>query len=264
MSAYTELLTDIIFCLNFLDDLETGRTCTEWLFDWIQGDRGRVSANLNGELKVLKGEIKEGIAIYIGLFFTLDRYRVVKEVYEKLDSISYAPEGKSSRFTYFEMLKSHFDDLKHEISQDPKQSNNQITEESSWGVGAPGVAALFVFSVARVAGVVVVVGVAGALSSRAKYLKKWYTPSVYQDRNAKYKMVKSLHDALSQANILKIFQDNHSFVKEIIDDIKFETVILRSPPTVTHNVSEDTLLSTEDNPSEGREEIRGTNSLEEH
>ena len=236
MSAYTELLTDINFCLNLLDDLETARTCTERVFDWIQGDRGRVSANLNEELKVLKGEIELGIAVYTDLFFTLDRFRVVKEVYEKLDSISYAPEGKSSRFTYFEMLKSHFDDFKHEIAQDPKQSNNQITGKSNWGVGA--VFAVFVFGLVGVggAGVVGAAGVAGvlgvlwALSSCAKYLTKRYTPSVYQDRNAKYKIVKSLHDALSQTNILKIFQDNHSFVKDIIKDIKFETVILRSPP----------------------------------
>ena len=62
MTAYRGVLTDINYCINLLRELETGRTYTEIVFDWLRGNR-------NGRtLRELKGEVEIGIGVFPLLF----------------------------------------------------------------------------------------------------------------------------------------------------------------------------------------------------
>ena len=219
ISAYTGLLTDINYCLNLLDDIETGRTYTETFIDAWQGDRNKISGDLNTDLKELKGEIEAGIGVYTNLIFKLSSLKVLKNIYEpRLEALSYSPDGKSSRFGFIDILKSQFDDFRNEI--DLLKSPESIPQEATtntWGSWAY-----------------------GYVNSCAKYVANKYDPSTYEDRSLKYKKVKALHDALNQTEILKIFRENHLIVKEMIEEIENAAVNLNSQPSENANIQPNT------------------------
>ena len=209
MTAYTGVLTDINYCLNLLEDLETGRTKTEKYFDWLQQNRNGISDELIRSLRELKGEVETGMWAFTELSFKLNCYKTLKNIYEtRLEAIFYSPEGKSSRFGFLDTLKSHFDDFKNVIDQ--PGSPNTIPQPAK--------------TTKRL--------------SCAIYFANWYDPTTYEDRSVKYKKVDSLNTALNQTGILKIFQETHSTVRAMIEDIDIAAVIINSKPKDTTNVTE--------------------------
>ena len=210
MTAYRGVLTDINYCKNLLGDLETGRTYTEKVFDWLQGNRNEISDELISSLRELKGEVETGIGVFTQLDFKLNCYKTLKNIYEtRLEAIFYSPEGKSSRFGFLETLKSHFDDFKNVIDQ-PGPPN--ITPQPESPNTTPQPATTY------------------SIFSCAKSLSNWYDPTTYEDRSVKYKKVNSLNTALNQTGILKIFQETHSTVRGMIEDIDIAAVNINSKP----------------------------------
>ena len=78
-----------------------------------------VQGNRNGSsLRELKGEVEIGIGVFTQLFFKLNSYQTLKNIYENsLGAIFYSPEGKSSRFGSLDTLESHFNNFRNVIDQ---------------------------------------------------------------------------------------------------------------------------------------------------
>ena len=66
VSAYTNILNDVNYCINLFDDLEVGRTRTEGWYDYFAGERDQIELqNLPGILETLKKEVEVGLQLYM-------------------------------------------------------------------------------------------------------------------------------------------------------------------------------------------------------
>ncbi|KAI6661785.1 hypothetical protein LOD99_9852 [Oopsacas minuta] len=126
ITAYTDVLTDINYCINLFANLETKQTFTEFLMDWYAGERVQINTeSFLIDLNNLKEEIQSGIKLYIELFGQIKVFKSLLTIYDSnSESIGYSNKS-TARFEFIQRLRSQFEALLLAIQyiETPKECN---------------------------------------------------------------------------------------------------------------------------------------------
>ena len=177
-SAYTNVLTDVNYCIHLFEDLEIGRTTTESWFDSYAGERKEVDLeHLSSNLKILKKEIEIGLQLYMKLSCKMNILNATQSSQEsKLRSIMHSDQT-TPRWGIEQELRSQFEELLSTVSGIKIQENRQF--KNDWFSYIPGVTG-------------------------------------YRDRTTHYSEARILYQALNQDKILNVLKENHASINGLI------------------------------------------------
>ena len=181
--AYTKLLTDINYCNNVFKYLETGRTYTEVMYDWVSGERDQIDIErFPIALSTLKQEVELGVKLYIDLAFKMKYLKDTQTFQESRSQPVTYTDRNTTRWGAQQELMFQFGELINAIEQivipDKTQPRNQ-------------------------------------LFTRLQEMGN-YANSDMKDRAKMYETTKILYLTLNQNEILDVLRDNHTTVKELI------------------------------------------------
>ena len=176
-SAYTNVLTDVNYCIHLFEDLEIGRTTTESWFDTYAGERNQVDLeNLSSNLKILKKEIEIGLQLYMKLSCKMNILNNQSSQESKLRTIMHSDQT-TPRWGIEQELRSQFEELLSTVAGIKIQENVQF--KNDWFSLIPGVKG-------------------------------------YRDRTTHYSEARILYQALNQDKILNVLKENHASINELI------------------------------------------------
>ncbi|KAI6657612.1 hypothetical protein LOD99_355 [Oopsacas minuta] len=112
ISAYTNVLIDIYYCIQLFNDLEIERTLTEKLFDYFAGERNLIEMeNLPRNLEILKKEVETGLQLYMRLSCKMNILNGNPN-FQRFKQLSIRNSDKTTpRWGIQQELGSHFDEL---------------------------------------------------------------------------------------------------------------------------------------------------------
>ena len=175
-SAYTNVLTDVNYCIHLFEDLEIGRTTTESWFDSFAGERKEVDLeHLPSNLKILKKEIEIGLQLYMKLSCKMNILNNKSSQESKPRSIMHSDQ--TTRWGIEQELRSQFEELLSTVSGIKIQENRRF--KNDWLSYIPGVVS-------------------------------------YRDRTTHYSEARILYQALNQDKILSVLKENHASINELI------------------------------------------------
>ena len=249
LPAYKQLLTDLNYCINLFEDLESGRTLWETITDWTVGERNSINIIRTKErLNTLKLEIEKGIECYIHLCIKMKGAEIVEQSYlQRIDGKQQSCYDDSLLVRFkndFNMtMKSEYNRLTQAVTnineivlkkEDVKCETGIVSGAVEVVKPAIGVLevvgpAFGIFELAAVSGIVVVgasgvavatvavaaVAAVAILSTLIGSIAYAYARSQGKDRGMKYKEVKQLSDALNNNEILSLFQSHHACINGI-------------------------------------------------
>ena len=130
--AYRKLLTDINYCINLFEHIETGRTYTEMFFDWFAGERGQIDIKrFPIVLNNLKQEVELGMKLYIDLTFKMKDLKDMQTFQESRPQPLTHSGGSTARWGTQQELMFQFQQLinaiEHIIIPDKTQPRHQST-----------------------------------------------------------------------------------------------------------------------------------------
>ena len=239
MPAYKQLLTDINYCINLFEDLESGRTYWESLTDWTVGERNSINfTRMNFRLKKLKEEVEKGIGCYTRLFIKMKGAKMIEQSYQqRIALIEQSGHDKSQLVEYHNKFKGEMknfsDNLTKAVAKVTDTGVLRVPEDIRCGAGAltvvGGVTGVLgagatggliatgtAVTLMPLAAVASTAGVAVGLIGSFAYS---YVHSEGQSRGLKYHELKHLSDALHNDEILSIFQTHHYSVSNISQEI---------------------------------------------
>ena len=236
LPAYKQLLTNINYCINLFEDLESGRTCWESLTDWTVGERNSINfTRMNFRLKKLKEEVEKGISYYTHLFIKMKGVKMIEQSYQqRIALIEQSGHDKSQLVEFHNEFKgkieTKFDDLAKAVAKVTDTGVLRVSEDIRCGAGAltvvGGVTGVLgagatggliatgtlvttgLMALATVATAGLAVGLIGSFAY-------YHVHSKGKSRGLKYHELKHLSDALHNDEILSIFQSHHTCVSNI-------------------------------------------------
>ena len=221
ISAYTNVLKDVNYCINLFEDLEIGRTQKEIWFDYYAGERDQVNLeDLPENLEVLKKEIELGLQLYMKLSCKMKILNTNQSSQDfKQQSIIHS-DKITPRWGIQQELRSQFEDLLSTIADIKTPEKVQSK------------AGIFGFTILE------------------------YIPS-YRDRKIHYNGAKILYQTLNQKNVLSVLKENHTSIRELIEciDDAIRNVNIPRRYNPSHTFGEDNLNSQQRNSPENTEGI---------
>ena len=224
VSAYTNVLKDLNYCINLFEDLEIGRTEKEIWFDYYAGERDQINLeDLPENLEVLKKEIELGLQLYMKLSCKMKILNTNQSSQDSKQQSIIHSDKITHRWGIQQELRNQFEDLLSTIAD----------------IKTP----------EKVQSKVVIYG----------YTIPEYIPGVtsYRERKILYNGANILYQTLNQKNVLSVLKENHTSIRELIecidDAIRNVNIPRRYNPSYTFG--EDNVTSQQRNSPENTEGI---------
>ena len=247
LTGYRNLLADVKYCINLMDELESERNYKKLIPDWAVGEMSSINVSrTKNNLKKLHNEIEKGLRQFTKLFslmtgakmIELSFQTTIKEfeisgfdtsaLMEMSNNASSSIEKFSNRITAaVNNLANTGVFVEKEIKTDKYSLVKSGAQGAAIGgvggtaLGIAGAVALGTVGVVATGGTILVAGVVlaavtGAISSVA-YL---YAHPKGKERGIKYQELKFLSDSLNNVTLLSEFEAQNIFLTQVTKGLK--------------------------------------------
>ena len=183
--GYKNLLTDIDYCINLFENIETARTYTEMFYDFLAGERGKIDIKrFPIVLNNLKQVVEEGISLYTHLTFIIKDFELMQMF----------QESRPQPVTHSGEIRLHWgliNDLKFQFQQLVIAIKGIVIPDKT----QPRHQQLF---------------------TRLHEMVSCYTNPNLKNRAKRYETTNTLYQTLNQNEILDLLKANHATVRELI------------------------------------------------
>ena len=231
LPSYKDMLTNVNHVLNLLEDLEAGKSWSEYFSDWQIGERLNVK-RMRANLEKVKMELENGMTIYTKYIFRYDHSKRIQKAYRhKLES-----SVSESTVAIYEERSMDFFREKGEDLSNAKEKLSRIgifkgkerkiagcvgqavasgvlaTSGASIGIGIAG-AGILATGLIPVSLGVVGVAVAGALfAGVVSSVAYAYNYPKGKGRAIQYQELNYLYNELHDDKTLAVFQTHHKTI----------------------------------------------------